>query len=73
MTKSTEKILNIGQNNEEHKIDRTFSYGLIYVYSIPQESHRGRLKIGSATINSVNPAEAELERHHLKKYSHLFS
>lgn len=42
-------------------INATFSYGVIYAYSIPGEQHRGRLKIGSATLNSANPTQEEIE------------
>lgn len=42
-------------------IHETFSYGLIYVYSIPGEQHTGRLKIGSATVSSQNPTQEEVE------------
>jgi len=41
-------------------IHETFSYGIIYVYSIPLETHHGRLKIGSATINHPNPTEEQI-------------
>lgn len=41
-------------------IKETFSYGIIYIYSIPDEKHKGRLKIGSATIASQNPTEEEI-------------
>lgn len=43
-------------------IHSTFSYGVIYVYSIPDEQHAGRLKIGSATISSKHPTQEEIER-----------
>jgi len=33
-------------------IHETFSYGVIYVYSIPDERHKKRLKIGSASFSS---------------------
>jgi hypothetical protein len=55
MTKEYAKI----RNNSD--IQETFSYGIIYVYSIPLESHRGRLKIGSATINHSNPTEDQIK------------
>lgn len=42
-------------------IHETFSYGVIYVYSIPGEQHVGRLKIGSATVNSQNPSQQDIE------------
>lgn len=42
-------------------IHETFSYGVIYVYSIPREQHQGRLKIGSATITSDNPTQEKIE------------
>lgn len=47
---------------KQHRdIQETFSYGIIYVYSIPLESHQGRLKIGSATINHPNPTEEQIK------------
>lgn len=48
-------------DSKERRIHETFSYGVIYVYSIPGDQHKGRLKIGSATVNSINPAQAEIE------------
>ncbi len=44
--------------NELHE---TFSYGVIYIYSIPDEGHRNRLKIGSATVNTMHPTPREIE------------
>ncbi len=45
----------------DNEINETFSYGVVYVYSIPLKTHSGRLKIGSATINSVNPTQVEID------------
>ncbi len=45
----------------DKKITQTFSYGVIYIYSIPLDSHKGRLKIGSTTINLQNPTQAEMK------------
>jgi superfamily II DNA or RNA helicase len=45
----------------KREIHATFSYGVIYVYSIPGDQHRGRLKIGSATLNSSAPTQEEIE------------
>jgi superfamily II DNA or RNA helicase len=42
-------------------IHATFSFGVIYVYSIPGDQHKGRLKIGSATVNSQNPTKDEID------------
>lgn len=42
-------------------IHQTFSYGVVYVYSIPDERHRGRLKIGGATVASTTPTQAEID------------
>lgn len=42
------------------KIHETFSYGIIYIYSIPHKSHKGRLKIGSATLNALNPTQESI-------------
>lgn len=41
-------------------IHNTFSYGIVYVYSIPGLHHEGRLKIGSATVNSSSPTNDEI-------------
>jgi hypothetical protein len=54
MPKENKKII------KNFNINETFSYGIIYVYSIPLETHKGRLKIGSATINSMNPTQEEI-------------
>lgn len=51
-------------------IHSTFSYGVIYVYSIPSEQHTGRLKIGAATVNSADPSQAEIDeaaRHRIEQ------
>lgn len=45
----------------DHAIHQTFSYGVIYVYSIPDANHSGRLKIGSATVHSETPVQTEIE------------
>ncbi|HRG33552.1 MAG TPA: Eco57I restriction-modification methylase domain-containing protein [Saprospiraceae bacterium] len=55
MSKEVKKL------NKESEINETFSYGIIYVYSIPDEQHKGRLKIGSATTNSTNPTQKEID------------
>ena len=55
MSKILKNIINFNEINE------TFSYGIIYVYSIPDEKHTGRLKIGSATIKSNNPTQEEID------------
>ncbi|MFZ2544943.1 MAG: Eco57I restriction-modification methylase domain-containing protein [Candidatus Saccharimonadales bacterium] len=44
-----------------HEIHETFSYGVIYVYSIPDSQHSGRLKIGGATVSSNHPTQKEIE------------
>ncbi|MCA9354904.1 MAG: DEAD/DEAH box helicase family protein, partial [Candidatus Kaiserbacteria bacterium] len=41
-------------------VDETFSYGIIYAYSIPDKKHAGRLKIGSATISLANPTPEQI-------------
>jgi len=48
-------------DNTKRSMHETFSYGVIYIYSIPDEKHKGRLKIGSATINSRDPKKDEIE------------
>lgn len=50
-----------GSQKNGYSINATFSYGVIYVYSIPGEQHSGRLKIGSATVSSSNPTQDEIE------------
>lgn len=40
----------------------TFSYGIIYIYSIPDNQHRGRLKIGSATLTKDNPTQTDIDK-----------
>lgn len=45
--------------NISHEIHETFSYSVIYIYSIPDEGHRGRLKIGAATTNIDSKEEIE--------------
>jgi superfamily II DNA or RNA helicase len=47
--------------NQHNDIQETFSYGIIYVYSIPLATHQGRLKIGSATINHPQPTEEQIK------------
>jgi superfamily II DNA or RNA helicase len=52
--------------SQKYSIHPTFSHGVIYIYSIPGEQHRGRLKIGSATLNSTDPIQEHIEEaaHH---------
>jgi len=45
------------KNNEIHD---TFSHGVIYIYSVPDVNHKGRLKIGSATITYPNPTQENI-------------
>ena len=47
--------------NRFNEINETFSNGIIYVYSIPDKGHEGRLKVGSATIGSLNVTQASIE------------
>ena len=53
----SKEIKKIYKSNE---INDTFSYGVVYVYSIPDEKHAGRLKIGSATTNSITPTQQDI-------------
>lgn len=43
------------------EIQNPFSYGVIYVYSIPGARHAGRLKIGSATVDAENPTREQID------------
>ena len=49
------------KNQKNNEIRETFSYGIIYAYSIPLETHQGRLKIGSATINHPSPSGEQIK------------
>lgn len=49
------------ENVKKRSINDTFSYGVIYVYSIPGDQHKGRLKIGSATLISSEPTQEQVE------------
>jgi len=49
------------ENVKKRSINDTFSYGVIYVYSIPGDQHKGRLKIGSATLISSEPTREQVE------------
>src|SRR3990172_3249633 len=51
-------MINLRQRNDIHE---TFSYGVIYIYSIPDERHKDRLKIGSTTLRSLIPTKEEIE------------
>lgn len=47
-----------------NRITDTYSYGVVYIYSIPDESHKGRVKIGAATyegslVDPHNPSYEE--------------
>jgi len=42
-------------------ISETFSHGIVYVYSIPGDTHKGRLKIGGTTISSANPTQEDID------------
>lgn len=42
-------------------IHATFSYGVVYIYSIPGDQHKGRLKIGGATLISENPTQEAID------------
>ena len=46
--------------NKNDVIHQTFSYGIIYCYSIPDNQHKGRLKIGEATVSSDHPTKEEI-------------
>lgn len=50
--------MNVG--DQTHEIHQTFSYGIVYIYSIPDQ-HAGQLKIGSATVGSAQPTQADIE------------
>lgn len=35
------------------KFEQTYSYKLIYVFSMPYETHKGMLKVGEATLKQT--------------------
>lgn len=41
----------IAPTQNANRIFDTYSYGVVYAYTIPDESHKGRVKIGSATYD----------------------
>ena len=51
----------MSRQNIFDNVKNTFSYGIVYVYSIPDKSHKDRLKIGSATIGFPNPTQEEID------------
>lgn len=51
----------LAAKNNNNSIRETFSYGIIYVYSIPIDSHKGRLKIGSTIIHHTTPTEEQIK------------
>lgn len=53
---------NLAKTENQTEMHATFSYGVIYIYSIPGDQHKGRLKIGSATVNSQKPSQVEVEQ-----------
>jgi superfamily II DNA or RNA helicase len=51
----------VTKNNHFNNIKPTFLYGVIYVYSILDENHKGRLKIGGSTTTASNPTIEDIE------------
>lgn len=43
-------------------IHETFSSGVVYIYSIPGEQHKGRLKVGGATVKGQSPTEGDINQ-----------
>lgn len=54
----SEKVKKLDKGNS---INETFSYGVIYVYSIPDGKHNGRLKIGGATLTSSSTTQESID------------
>ena len=67
MDNSIEKYKTNGiSESNTNRIFDTYSYGVVYAYTIPDESHKGRVKIGSATYDGplddpLNPTVDEQE------------
>lgn len=67
MDNSIEKYKTSGiSESNANRIFDTYSYGIVYAYTIPDESHKGRVKIGSATYDGplddpLNPTVDEQE------------
>ena len=55
MSKKVKKL------NNYNGINATFSYNIIYVYSVPLPYWDGRLKIGSTTTRIYNPTQEDIE------------
>ena len=51
----------VPNNAVTNNIHETFSYGIIYIYSIPGDKHKGRLKIGAATVKTSNPTQNDID------------
>lgn len=49
------------ESNNIRAIHATFSYGVVYVYSIPGDQHKGRLKIGGATLTTDKPTQHAID------------
>ncbi|MEX0909792.1 MAG: Eco57I restriction-modification methylase domain-containing protein, partial [Candidatus Paceibacterota bacterium] len=62
MSKKDSQKVTKDQERAHVYIHGTFSYGIIYVYSIPGEKHKGRLKIGSATVKVSNPTSVDINQ-----------
>lgn len=43
----------VKMNSNDNHIFSPYSYGVVYAYTIPDEQHKSRVKIGSATFNGV--------------------
>ena len=56
MSKGVKKL------NKYDAISETFSYGIVYAYSIPGDKHKGRLKIGSATVKAAKPSPEDIKQ-----------
>lgn len=52
----------INVNERQNGLSSTFSYGVIYVYSISSDTHKGRLKIGGATVKATKPTVADINQ-----------
>ncbi len=63
-------MLNLKNSHEIHEI---FSNGVIYIYSIPDESHKGRLKIGISALTSSKSHQPTTPTAAWNRHSYLSS
>lgn len=56
--------MEVMKNKDDYKIKNPYSYGIVYIYTIPLKSHKGRVKIGYTTITETikKPTQDEINK-----------